>query len=582
MKKHISEIIDINTLRSILEKFANIIGTATAVLDMEGKVIIASGWQDACSKFHRVQADSCKNCLQSDTVLANRIIKGEAFSIYKCLNGMTDAAVPININGEQFGTLFIGQFLLQEPDNAFFRAQAIKFKFDEKKYIDAISKVAVISEDEVKRNMAFLTELAAFIGEIGLNNLKLQSLTENQEKIIQTRTRELIESEGRWQYALEGAGDGMWDWNLKTNDLYFSDRWKTMLGYDLEDIPNGLNTWKDLIHPDDKQNALNDFTNHIEGMTSFYQNEQRLKRKDGTYCWILNRGKVISYDEDGKPLRFIGTHADISVLKKTQEDLKKSQIATFKSMEEAHKSRRLAEEANIELSELMNNLKRSNQELEQFAYVASHDLQEPLRMVSSFTQLLQRRYQDKLDEDANEFIHYAVDGANRMQKLINDLLDYSRITTRGKEFTIVDTSRILGYVISNLQELINENTALITNDDLPIIKADESQILRVFQNLIHNALKFKSKSELPKIHISCKTINNFYEFSVKDNGIGMDMQYHDKVFTIFQRLHSKEEYPGTGIGLSICKRIVERHKGKIWFESILNKGTTFYFTLKII
>ena len=223
----------------------------------------------------------------------------------------------------------------------------------------------------------------------------------------------------------------------------------------------------------------------------------------------------------------------------------------------------------------------ANKELEQFAYVASHDLQEPLRMVASFTQLLERRYKDKLDADANDFIHFAVDGAIRMQKLINDLLEYSRISTRGKIFEQVNTSLILGQVISNLQLLIIENAALISNDDLPVVKADESQILHVFQNLIENAIKFKKKSEFPKIHISCKKTNNFYEFSVRDNGIGIEMQYHDRVFTIFQRLHSVKDYPGTGIGLSICKHIVERHGGTIWFDSKENAGTTFYFTIPV-
>jgi len=222
----------------------------------------------------------------------------------------------------------------------------------------------------------------------------------------------------------------------------------------------------------------------------------------------------------------------------------------------------------------------ANKELEQFAYVASHDLQEPLRMVASFTQLLERRYKDKLDQDANDFIKYAVDGANRMQKLINDLLDYSRTTSQGKDFVKIYISQILGQTISNLQQLIIENNALITNEYLPELKVDESQIIRVFQNLIENAIKFKKKSEMPKIHISCKEKNEFYEFAVRDNGIGIDMQFHDRVFTVFQRLHTKEEYPGTGIGLSICKRIVERHGGKIWFESKENEGTTFYFTLK--
>jgi signal transduction histidine kinase len=227
----------------------------------------------------------------------------------------------------------------------------------------------------------------------------------------------------------------------------------------------------------------------------------------------------------------------------------------------------------------LENLERSNKELEQFAYVASHDLQEPLRLISSYTQLLERKYKDQLDADAHEYIQFAVEGANRMQKLINDLLDYSRITVRGKEFQKVDTHLVLGMVISNLQHRIIDNSALITNDDLPIIQADESQILCLFQNLIENALKYKKKTEIPIIHISCKKKNNLYEFSVKDNGIGIDMQFQDRIFIIFQRLHSIKDYPGTGIGLSICKRIVERHGGTIWLKSKINEGATFYFTL---
>jgi light-regulated signal transduction histidine kinase (bacteriophytochrome) len=186
----------------------------------------------------------------------------------------------------------------------------------------------------------------------------------------------------------------------------------------------------------------------------------------------------------------------------------------------------------------------------------------------------------KLDQDANDFIRYAVDGANRMQKLINDLLDYSRISSKGKEFIKVDTSQILGEAVSNLHHLITDNGAVVTNDKLPCLFVDESQIVRVFQNLIENAIKYKKKTELPKIHISCKKKNEYYEFAVCDNGIGINMLFHDRIFIIFQRLHSKEEYSGTGIGLSICKRIVERHDGKIWFESKENEGTTFYFTLK--
>ena len=226
-------------------------------------------------------------------------------------------------------------------------------------------------------------------------------------------------------------------------------------------------------------------------------------------------------------------------------------------------------------------LENANRDLEQFAYVASHDLQEPLRMISSYTQLLERRYKDKLDQNANDYIHFVVDGSIRMQKLLINLLDFSRVSTRSKTFEQVDTKTIAGQAISNLQQLIRENAALITNDDLPVIQADEMQILQVFQNLIENAIKFKKKTKLPKIHIACTKQQEMYQFSVADNGIGIEMQYHDRVFIVFQRLHSAKDYPGSGIGLSICKRIVERHGGTIWFESTVNQGTTLYFTIPV-
>jgi PAS domain S-box-containing protein len=237
-------------------------------------------------------------------------------------------------------------------------------------------------------------------------------------------------------------------------------------------------------------------------------------------------------------------------------------------------------EAEKALKESLEDLKRSNEELEQFAYVASHDLQEPLRMVSSFTQLIERRYKDKLDKDANDFINFAVDGANRMQRLINDLLDYSRVTTRGKKFERVDIHSVVGQVFANLQQRIEESHAIITQDDLPVVEADESQMVRLFQNLVENALKFRTDTP-PGVHISAHKEGGFNVFMVSDNGIGIDSQYADRIFQVFQRLNTSQEYPGTGIGLAICKRIVERHGGKIWIESEVGNGSKFFFTIPI-
>jgi len=237
-------------------------------------------------------------------------------------------------------------------------------------------------------------------------------------------------------------------------------------------------------------------------------------------------------------------------------------------------------EAEQKLRQTLEDLECSNAELEQFAYVASHDLQEPLRMVASFLQLLERRYKDKIDEDANEFIAYAVDGANRMQRMINDLLQYSRVGTRGKLFEQTDSKIALDLAIRNLIVAIKENDALITQDALPIIMADSIQLIQVFQNLIGNAIKYRG-DEPSKIHISAKRKGNEWIFSVKDNGIGIESKHFDRIFLIFQSLHNKISYPGSGIGLSICKKIVERHGGRIWVESQPGMGSTFYFSIPL-
>lgn len=260
---------------------------------------------------------------------------------------------------------------------------------------------------------------------------------------------------------------------------------------------------------------------------------------------------------------------------------KRGQFAvTFEDITE----RKLAGE---ELKQILQKLRRSNDELKHFAYIASHDLQEPLRTISNFLQLIEMRYKGKLDKDIDEFITFAIDGANRLQEMITGLLSYSQVGTKGKPFEKVNFSGVLSKTIYNIKIAIEESGAIITNDPLPSMDVDEGQFIQVFQNLISNSIKFRSEKQ-PLIHISAKLISeiegsmtpNVWLFSVKDNGIGIDPKYKEKLFNIFQRLHGSE-YPGVGIGLSVCKRIVERHGGNIWFESEVGKGSTFYFTIPI-
>ncbi|MFL7790843.1 MAG: ATP-binding protein [Anaerolineae bacterium] len=224
-------------------------------------------------------------------------------------------------------------------------------------------------------------------------------------------------------------------------------------------------------------------------------------------------------------------------------------------------------------------LERSNKELEQFAYIASHDLQEPLRMVTSYLQLLERRYKGQLDESADDFIAYAVDGAARMQMLIQDLLTYSRVSTRARPFESVNCNDVLKHALTNLEIAIEESGAVTTFDDLPTVMADATQLTQVFQNLVSNAIKFSKKEVPPRIHISAERKGAKWLFVVRDNGIGIAPEHTERVFLIFQRLHTREEYPGTGIGLAVCKKIVERHGGHIWVKSELGNGSRFYFTI---
>ena len=281
-----------------------------------------------------------------------------------------------------------------------------------------------------------------------------------------------------------------------------------------------------------------------------FEDEDWRVRKDGSRFWA---NVVISAlrDAGGKVNGFVKITRDLTARKQAEDEIKRH----------------------------ADDLKRSNQELEYFAYVASHDLQEPLRTVSGFSQLLARRYKGKLDTDADEFITFVVDGATRMQTLINDLLAFSRIGTRGDPPAPVDWGKIFQAAKKNLEVAIAESGAVITNDPLPKVVADQTQLTQLLQNLFSNAIKFRRWEEVPRIHVSAVRQNGAWQFSVRDNGIGIAPQYFDRIFIIFQRLHGREEYSGTGIGLAICKKIVERHDGRMWVESEPGIGSTFHFTI---
>lgn len=267
-----------------------------------------------------------------------------------------------------------------------------------------------------------------------------------------------------------------------------------------------------------------------------------------------------------------------------RERLENTQKALLNILDDLNQSNEALKKAHdvleLRVKERTAELARSNAELEQFAYIASHDLQEPLRMVSSYVQLIERRYKGRLDQDADEFINFASEGAIRMQRMINDLLAYSRVGTRGKSFSAVNLETVLAHALENLQLVIKETDARVTHDLLPQVYGDGGQLIQVFQNLIDNAIKFR-REPIICVHISAQIDGSDCVCAVQDNGEGIAPEYLNRLFVLFQRLHTRKEHPGTGLGLAICKRIVERHRGKIWVESRPGEGSTFYFSVPI-
>ena len=357
----------------------------------------------------------------------------------------------------------------------------------------------------------------------------------------------LRESEMRFRLLFAQAAVGIKRMDFQGHILEVNDKLCEILGYSRVELLQL--TLAHITHPEDLALEQAELGRLLAREISNYSIEKRCVRKEGSVIWV----RVTS------SLPFAGDqHAEwwISVV----ED-----ITTRKQAEDA-------------LQQMTVELARSNKDLEQFAYIASHDLQEPLRAVAGFIGILKKQYKDKLDADALDYIDQSIEGAERMKALINDLLTYSRVGTRGEALKSMSMQAALDRAINNLQLAISESKTVITHDALPAIMADASQMTQLLQNLIANAIKFCGKSR-PEINITARHDDEHWVFGVRDNGIGIEPQYFERIFLIFQRLHTRNQYPGTGIGLALCKKIVERHAGKIWVESAQGGGSTFYFTI---
>ncbi len=366
-------------------------------------------------------------------------------------------------------------------------------------------------------------------------------------------------SNQNYDMVAKATNDAIWDWNVETNEVIRSgEGLQTLFGYRLEEAATEKDFWHNKIHPDDFTGFLKKQAIVLKNKNSLYwEDEYRFRKKDGRYAYVFDKGYIIR-NADGKATRLIGATRDVS-------DRKESEALLL--------------ELNNRLKQRADELAASNVELERFAYIASHDMQEPLRMITSFLQLFKKKYEDHIDETAEQYINFAVDGADRMKKLIMDLLEYSRVGSNKDDIAEIDTNILLNEVVNVFVSRIDEMKATILVDpNLPVVKANKTQLFQLFQNLVGNALKYHT-GESPLVHITGKEEEHYFIFSVRDNGIGIKPIFFEKIFVLFQRLHHKTEYSGTGIGLAICKKIVERHGGRIWVESEPGKGSCFYFSI---
>lgn len=365
-------------------------------------------------------------------------------------------------------------------------------------------------------------------------------------------------SNERFEKVTEATNDAIWDYDVMSNVLFWGKGFKTLFGYDPETTDISFNFLLSCIHPDDALRIAGKIQAYMMDPTHYnWFEEYRFKKADGHYAFVIDRAVFIR-NEQGIVTRAVGAMTDISYRKEHEESLRK---------------------LNTILDERAKQLAVSNRELEQFAYIASHDLQEPLRMVTSFLTQIDKKYNHILDEKGKQYIHFAVDGARRMRQIILDLLEFSRVGRISFQPEEIDLNELIGEIRVLLSRKIEEKQAALMTEQLPVLRGHRSPLRQVFQNLISNALKYSKKDVPPVVEIAVKEHADSWEFSVKDNGIGIEKEYFEKIFIIFQRLHNKDDYAGTGMGLAISKKIVENLGGRIWLESIPGEGSTFYFTL---
>ncbi|MBN1590035.1 MAG: PocR ligand-binding domain-containing protein [Pirellulales bacterium] len=657
MNHKIQDVINVDGIRALLESFSQALGIATAIIDLDGTILVASGWRDICTKFHRVCPKTAKRCLASDTVLACQLAKGEKYNIYQCQNGLVDIAVPIVVRGEHLGNLFTGQLLLEAPDRESFRRQAAKYGFDEDAYLDALSRVPVIPESEIKPIVAFLLQLTSLLAEMGLSRIAQHETTEA-----------LRRSEEQFALFMDASPAIAWMEDDRGRYVYVNDTWKKTFDFEQDDwlgkaacdlAATGI---VENIRDDDQKILATG--KPVESLV-----ETREEASTETRYWHSIRFPMESPDGE----HFVGGWAvDVTQQKRAEESVRLSAAewqATFDAIKDAvflcnvdgdllrcnrsaaellgkspeevigqkcyelvHRTTeriencpvermlrtRQSEESILPVGEkwfavtadplldengtlygavhsmrdvtarkraeheretLIVELEKKNAEMERFNYTISHDLKSPLITIKGFMGLLEEDLSEGNMTGARERMAHIDNAANRMHELLSDLLRLSRIGRVVEPSEDVALEELAGEAVKLVAgRLLNGAIRVDVSPELPHVYGDRGRLLDVLQNLIENATKYMGDQPDPLIEVGARRDQEQTVVYVRDNGMGIEPRYHDKVFTLFGKLTSGGE--GTGVGLALVKRIIELHGGRIWIESEgSGRGSTFCFVL---
>ncbi|KAF5041073.1 Adaptive-response sensory-kinase SasA [anaerobic digester metagenome] len=542
------DLLDLGAMQNLLDEFQQVTGIEAGLVDPQGRIVVGTRWQTCCADFHRVNPETLRNCIESDLVLSGEIPPGES-RLYRCRNNLWDIASPIMLGRRRLGTLISGQFFFadEEPDERIFREQARRYGFDEEAYLAAIRAIPRLPRATVEGGISFLQSLAGLISSLGYSNLRLARALIERDALTATLER----SREHLSRAEEIAHLGSWELDLVTHTLSWSDEVYRILGLQPGEREPSFDALLDAAHPDDREAVATAYSDyHFDGQDGFVLEHRIVRHGNGEVRWVHEKCDP-QRDANGRSIRLVGLFHDITDRKQVEQSLQ----------------------------EYAARLRASNEELQRFAYVASHDLQEPLRSIVSFSQLVDRRYRGQLDADADEYFGYIVEGGQRMQALIQDLLLVSRVETGARPMEPVDAGAVMKDVLHSLGVSLDLAGATVVVDHLPTVMADPSQLELVFLNLVGNALKYHRPGIPASIHVRAEREGSFWRFSVEDNGIGIEPAYFDRIFVMFQRLHTRDEYEGTGIGLAIVKKVVERHGGEVRVESVPGEGSTFSFTL---